>query len=353
MIFVVARRLQAQNISEERAVLASCFATAIVRYFQHFTFITLMLEDLIAGLTSNRLIKELMRPQTIYSQEAVREIIENIANNSSSMKLDAISMNKLWDLITMVFKWQASFAKAPIFALLRLAMSSAAIETSQRHLAELEMYVASEGTQLQLHRVQNIMENFNKILNPQEKVELHKDLVNWCQNFHVRVSLLLRMGLQDNDGQFIVNNLDPVAEKLLENIGSNIYEATENGRILENRENDKKASLALENVNELNCFVDEMLGERKLSSSSTDGKNSLNSFSVFNSSQLGSSTLLRLSSLTETKLNNNGDDRFDNIDVNVGDSEQLQHLMTDLSVRDDLEQNSFKDDLLSMIEGGQ
>ncbi|XP_019770490.1 uncharacterized protein LOC109544625 isoform X2 [Dendroctonus ponderosae] len=265
-----------------------------------------------------------MRPQTIYSQEAVREIIENIANNSSSMKLDAISMNKLWDLITMVFKWQ-------------LAMSSAAIETSQRHLAELEMYVASEGTQLQLHRVQNIMENFNKILNPQEKVELHKDLVNWCQNFHVRVSLLLRMGLQDNDGQFIVNNLDPVAEKLLENIGSNIYEATENGRILENRENDKKASLALENVNELNCFVDEMLGERKLSSSSTDG----------------SSTLLRLSSLTETKLNNNGDDRFDNIDVNVGDSEQLQHLMTDLSVRDDLEQNSFKDDLLSMIEGGQ
>ncbi|KAH1016408.1 protein OSCP1 isoform X1 [Dendroctonus ponderosae] len=304
MIFVVARRLQAQNISEERAVL--------------------VLEDLIAGLTSNRLIKELMRPQTIYSQEAVREIIENIANNSSSMKLDAISMNKLWDLITMVFKWQ-------------LAMSSAAIETSQRHLAELEMYVASEGTQLQLHRVQNIMENFNKILNPQEKVELHKDLVNWCQNFHVRVSLLLRMGLQDNDGQFIVNNLDPVAEKLLENIGSNIYEATENGRILENRENDKKASLALENVNELNCFVDEMLGERKLSSSSTDG----------------SSTLLRLSSLTETKLNNNGDDRFDNIDVNVGDSEQLQHLMTDLSVRDDLEQNSFKDDLLSMIEGGQ
>lgn len=60
-------------------------------------------------------------------------------------------------------------------------MSSAVIETSQRHLAELEMYVASEGTQLQLHRVQNIMENFNKILNPQEKVELHKDLVNWCQ----------------------------------------------------------------------------------------------------------------------------------------------------------------------------
>lgn len=52
-------------------------------------------------------------------------------------------------------------------------------------------------------------------------------------------------------------------------------------------------------------------------------------------------------------MNNNGDDRFDNIDVNVGDNEQLQHLMTDLSVRDDLEQNSFKDDLLSMIEGGQ
>lgn len=64
-----------------------------------------VLEDLIAALTSSRLIKDLMKPQNTYSHEAVREVIETIAN-CSSMKLDSVSMNKLWDLIAMVFKWQ-------------------------------------------------------------------------------------------------------------------------------------------------------------------------------------------------------------------------------------------------------
>lgn len=143
------------------------------------------------------------------------------------------------------------------------------------------------------------------------------------------------MGLQDNEGHFIVNNLDPIAEKMLQNVGENIYQVTQNGRILENRSTTKKSSLEVENVNELKCFVDEMLGERKLSTGSTDGN----------------PNLLRLSSLTESKFNNNADDRFDSIDVNVND--QLQSLMSDLNVRDDSGHNSFKDDLLSMIDGGQ
>lgn len=143
------------------------------------------------------------------------------------------------------------------------------------------------------------------------------------------------MGLQDNEGHFIVNNLDPIAEKMLQNVGENIYQVTQNGRILENRSSTKKSSLEVENVNELKCFVDEMLGERKLSTGSTDGN----------------PNLLRLSSLTESKFNNNADDRFDSIDVNVND--QLQTLMSDLNVREDSEHNSFKDDLLSMIDGGQ
>ncbi|XP_066153297.1 protein OSCP1 isoform X1 [Euwallacea fornicatus] len=307
MIFVIAQRLQAQNIAEERAIL--------------------VLEDLIAGLTSNRLIKDLMKPQQAYSSEAVRDIIETIAN-SSSMKLDAISMNKLWDLITMVFKWQ-------------LAMSANVIETTQRHVSELESYVASEGTQLQLHRVQNVLQNFSKVLTEEEKIELHKDLSTWCQGFNVRVSLLMRMGLQGNDGQFVVNNLDPIAENMLQNIGSNVYETTQNGRILENRNSSeitsKKSFLEPENVNELKCFVNEILGERKLSTGSADGN----------------PTLLRLTSITESKINNNAEDGFDNIDINVNDNDKLQSLMTDLSMGDDTEQKSFKNDLLDMIDGGQ
>lgn len=55
----------------------------------------------------------------------------------------------------------------------------------------------------------------------------------------------------------------------------------------------------------------------------------------------------------DSKLNNNADDKFDSIDVNINDNDQLQSLITDLNVKDDSEQNSFKDDLLNMIETDQ
>lgn len=48
-----------------------------------------------------------MNPQPVNTHEEVRNIIEDVTQ-SSSMRLDTVSMGKLWDLITMVFKWQLS-----------------------------------------------------------------------------------------------------------------------------------------------------------------------------------------------------------------------------------------------------
>lgn len=101
----------------------------------------------------------------------------------------------------------------------------------------------------------------------------------------MRVSLLMRMGLQGNDGLFNTNDLHPIAQNLLQNVGSNIYESTQNGRILENLSTSsdttsKKSSLEPENVNELKCFVDEILGERKLSTGSIDGKYNTDCFKI-------------------------------------------------------------------------
>ncbi|XP_060521534.1 protein OSCP1 [Cylas formicarius] len=303
MIYVIAQRLQAQNVAEERS--------------------TLVLEDLVSGLTSKSLIAALTRPQATYSHESVREIIENITQ-SSAMRLDAISMSKLWDLITMVFKWQ-------------IDMSSEIVEITLRHLYEIETFVASEETQLQLHRVQNIISNFGKVLSDDEKSLLYEDIQYWCKDFHIRVSLLLRMGLQNMDGDFVVNNLDPLAKKMLENLGENIYQATQNGKILENRNPTTTTVSDLnKNVNELNCFVDEVLGgQRKLSSGSMEGN----------------SNVSRL--LNDEKLNNNPSTklrRFDSINVDINEHEKLQDLVHDLNIRgDQLEDTSLKDELLDMI----
>ncbi|XP_023310013.1 protein OSCP1-like [Anoplophora glabripennis] len=185
MIFVIAQRLQAQNIPHERA--------------------TLVLEEIISVLISKPLIVDLMKPQTTHDHNSVRAIIEDVTQ-SSAMRLDPISMGKLWDLITMVFKWQVS-------------MSDNLIGITLRHLYEIESYIINPDTHQQLLRVQNLVENFNKILDQKEKTALHEDVLFWLKNYNVRVSLLLRMGLQNMDGNFVVNNLDPIAEEMLRNLG--------------------------------------------------------------------------------------------------------------------------------------
>lgn len=271
-----------------------------------------------------------MKPQAVYSHDAVREIIEDVTQ-SSVMRLDPNSMGKLWDLITMVFKWQMS-------------ITSDVVKVTQRHLYEIETYIINSDTQLQLHKVQNLMENFDKILDDKEKNTLHEDICFWLRDFNVRVSLLLRMGLQNMDGHFIVNNLNPIAEQMLKNLGENIYAVTQNGKILQNyqQNNNEEPDDQDENdeevkqVNELQLFVDEMLGERKPSTCS----------------DASSSNILKLS-ITDDNFNSNDETntiQFDNIDVNVNEG-KLKNLGNDLSVDggEDEDEHSFRNDLLDLI----
>lgn len=189
-----------------------------------------------------------MKPQAAYNHESVREIIEDITQ-SSVMRLDPVSMNKLWDLITMVFKWQVT-------------MSEDLITLTQRHLYEIENYVTNTELHLQLQKVQTMVDNFNKILDKKERLDLLDSTNFWLKDYNVRVSLLLRMGLQSMDGNFVINNLDPIAEEMLKNLGENIYVVTQNGRILEKKNGSSRKE---SQVNELQLFVDEMMGDRKSS----------------------------------------------------------------------------------------
>ncbi|XP_063915911.1 protein OSCP1 isoform X3 [Zophobas morio] len=257
---------------------------------------------------------ELMKPQATYSHEAVRDIIEDVTQ-SSMMRLDPTSMNKLWDLITMVFKWQVT-------------VSEDVIAITLRHLYEIENYVTNPETQLQLHKVQNLVDNFNKILSNKEKKELRDDILYWLKDSNVRVSLLLRMGLQNMEGIFITENLDPLAAKMLKNLGENIYSVTQNGRILEKNQNRSEPE-----VNELKLFVDQILGERKMGSGNDNRK------------------MLRLA-INDQNGNNNEEETkkgFDSIDVNTDDN-QVQEMMKDMVVGDK-EDGSLRDDLLAMIGG--
>lgn len=106
------------------------------------------------------------------------------------------------------------------------------------------------------------MDNFRKLLTPSEQNQLREDVLVWLKNFHVRVSLLLKLGFQDNEGNFVANNNSPIAQDMLRNLGENIYAVTQNGKVLERDQND------FVNPNgescELQMFVEQILGKNKM-----------------------------------------------------------------------------------------
>lgn len=160
------------------------------------------------------MITELIKPQEAYGHTLMRQLIEDVAQ-CSIMRLDPVSMDRLWDLVTMVFKWQVT-------------LSNDVLGITGRHLYEIETFTTKPDTQLQLHRVQNLVDNFNKILTRDEKLALHDAVLSWLQDFKVRISLLLRLGFQNQDGSFRTENFNQLYVKMLDNIGENIYEATKN-----------------------------------------------------------------------------------------------------------------------------
>lgn len=280
---------------------------------------------------SQQLVTEIVKPQAAYTHQALKDLIEDVTQ-SSMMRLDAKSMDKLWDLITMVFKWQ-------------ITLSEDLLKLTQRHLYEIENYVTHEATQLQLHKVQNVFDNFTKILSSSEITELRDATLNWLKDFHVRVSLLLRIGLQDNEGRFVVDNLDPFAEDMLRNLGENIYSVTQNGKLLRDDENERDMDEEEpKDTNRNEALELEMLAGQ-LKGSSTAGNITSN--------------VLKLSiNYKDNRSANHFDSIATRTDNSVGDNNngsagRLEDMFEDLQLTgapNDNDNDNFNEDLINMIE---
>lgn len=195
------------------------------------------------------MITELLNLEELYGHDTMKGLIDNIAQ-SSIMRLDSVSMDRLWDLITMVFKWQVT-------------MTNDVLKITTRHLYEIETFTTNPDTQLQLHRVQNVVDNFNKILTADEKIDLTEHIRMWLRDFEIRVSLLLRLGFQRQDGSFKFNNFEPKYSRMLNNIGENIYAAAKSFNIA--KEADTHTQNYTQNQklekHELNAMINQILGE--------------------------------------------------------------------------------------------
>merc|ERR1719215_1459974 len=92
MVYILEQRLQAQKIPESKGQK--------------------VLSDVVRTMYYPRFIEELFKPQEMYSIQSTRQIFDRLAH-SSIMRLNESSMDKLFDLMAMGFKYQVVSSTMP------------------------------------------------------------------------------------------------------------------------------------------------------------------------------------------------------------------------------------------------
>merc|ERR1740138_676508 len=112
MIYILEQRLHAQNVANNKGQKVLC--------------------DVVRTMYYPRLIEELFRPQMMYTSRSTRQIFDRLAH-SSIMRLNESSMDKLFDLMTMGFKYQ----------IISCAEPQQLVEITQNHLENLHRLVGA------------------------------------------------------------------------------------------------------------------------------------------------------------------------------------------------------------------
>ena len=92
MTYILNQRLQAQSVQDEKA--------------------RKVLQDVVRAMYSPTFVVELFKPQAMYSTTSTKQIFEKLAH-SSIMRLNTSSMDKLYDLMCMGFKYQIITCNSP------------------------------------------------------------------------------------------------------------------------------------------------------------------------------------------------------------------------------------------------
>ncbi|XP_060077147.1 protein OSCP1-like [Ylistrum balloti] len=174
MIYILDQRLRAQNIADEKAKK--------------------VLHDIIATMYHKRFMEELFKPQPLYSKKAMRTVFDRLAH-ASIMRLNAASMDKLYDLMTMAFKFQVSLSLRPkdiILATLNHIDAIKGLLDGAPHVQQQVDYV---------YRL--LIETFGS-LSLGEFQLIRQTLLNFFQDMHIRVSIFLKEKVQSSNGRFVL-----------------------------------------------------------------------------------------------------------------------------------------------------
>ncbi|XP_026321695.1 protein OSCP1 isoform X2 [Hyposmocoma kahamanoa] len=215
MIYVIDQRLKAQNIGLDKSER--------------------VLTDIVTVLLHPKLLDELFIPQPVATHAVIKQLLQDISA-TSIMKLDDYSMSKLWDLMTMIFKWQLS-----------VATNQNIFDISHRHLKCVANVVPQHFSKFILEQAIKRFESLAQRFTNDDYKCLHNTLILWFSEYHSKISVLLRLRLQRKDGTFsLPATVDP---KVLQNLGENIYKYDNKKNPIEEYES------RCADTNEISCLL--------------------------------------------------------------------------------------------------
>nr|XP_022293633.1 protein OSCP1-like isoform X3 [Crassostrea virginica] len=174
MIYILDQRLRAQNIPNEKS--------------------RKVLHDIISTMFHKRFMEELFKPQPLYSKKAMRTVFDRLAH-ASIMRLNAPSMDKLYDLMTMAFKYQVSLCLRPKEIIL----------ITLNHMDAIRAFVEGQPNIKQQvdHVYRLLIETFGSLSNGEFQL-IRQTLLNFFQDMHIRVSIFLKDKVQNSNGRFVL-----------------------------------------------------------------------------------------------------------------------------------------------------
>ncbi|XP_023677012.1 protein OSCP1 isoform X1 [Paramormyrops kingsleyae] len=159
-----------------------------------------VMNDIITTMFNKKFLEELFKPQELYSKRALRTVFDRLAH-ASIMRLNQASMDKLYDLMTMAFKYQVLLCPRPKDMLLVTFNHMDAIrdfvrdspsilnQVDETYRQLIEMYTPLSGGEFQLIR---------------------QTLLIFFQDMHIRVSIFLKDKVQNSNGRFVLPTSGPV-----------------------------------------------------------------------------------------------------------------------------------------------
>ena len=173
MIYILEQRLAAQNIVREKAVR--------------------VLQDVSNAMFSEELMNQVHKPQLMLSVRAVRSLFERIAH-SSIMKLSESSMEKLFELMLMGFKFQ----------LVRCTHPRQIIDITVNHLESVISMIQGTSTVPLLNQTLSRVLALSSEMSTGEMSAVRQTILNLFQDKRIKVSLFLQDNVQHHDGTLVM-----------------------------------------------------------------------------------------------------------------------------------------------------